>query len=188
MGLVGLKRLMEVVADDGGTLAINRSGHPKLRNDLRRPRPLCPRRRHRGPTSLRHLTHRRVQSQGRRSRLPIDDAAIALLAAAAAHPPQIEQHLTLAFEHGFRCGEKPVTAEVLETVLSRQLDDLEPRLTRHAIASRTWLTSSMRSPPRSGCSCAALRMPNARASYPSRCASPACRCESADGVTNREYA
>jgi type II secretory pathway predicted ATPase ExeA len=33
--LVGLKRLMEVVADDGGTLAIILAGHPKLRNDLR---------------------------------------------------------------------------------------------------------------------------------------------------------
>jgi type II secretory pathway predicted ATPase ExeA len=34
---VGLKRLMEVVADSGGTLAIVLAGHPKLRNDLRRP-------------------------------------------------------------------------------------------------------------------------------------------------------
>jgi hypothetical protein len=42
-----------------------------------------------------------------------------------------EQHLTLAFEHGFRCGEKPVTADVIETVLARQLDDLESRLARH---------------------------------------------------------
>ena len=35
--LVGLKRLMEVVADGGGTLSIVLAGHPKLRNDLRRP-------------------------------------------------------------------------------------------------------------------------------------------------------
>jgi type II secretory pathway predicted ATPase ExeA len=35
--LVRLKRLMEVVADSGGTLAIVLAGHPKLRNDLRRP-------------------------------------------------------------------------------------------------------------------------------------------------------
>jgi hypothetical protein len=28
-------------------------------------------------------------------------------------------------------GEKPVTAELVETALSRQLDDLEPTLTRH---------------------------------------------------------
>ncbi|MBM0141920.1 phosphoribulokinase [Pseudomonas cannabina pv. alisalensis] len=28
-------------------------------------------------------------------------------------------------------GEKPVSAELVESVLSRQLDDLEPTLTRH---------------------------------------------------------
>jgi hypothetical protein len=32
-------------------------------------------------------------------------------------PLQIEQHVTLAFEHGFRCGEKPVAAELLEIIL-----------------------------------------------------------------------
>ncbi|HTV46140.1 MAG TPA: AAA family ATPase [Stellaceae bacterium] len=36
--LKGLKRLMEVVANGGGTLSIILSGHPKLRNDLRQPR------------------------------------------------------------------------------------------------------------------------------------------------------
>ena len=35
--LVGLKRLMEVVADGGGMLSVVLVGHPKLRNDLRRP-------------------------------------------------------------------------------------------------------------------------------------------------------
>ena len=37
----------------------------------------------------------------------IDNAAIALLAERLRTPLQIEQHLTLAFEHGFRCGENP---------------------------------------------------------------------------------
>ena len=35
--LVGLKRLIEVVRDGGGTLSIVLAGHPKLKNDLRRP-------------------------------------------------------------------------------------------------------------------------------------------------------
>ena len=35
--LVGLKRLMEVVSDAGGSLSIVLSGHPKLKNDLQRP-------------------------------------------------------------------------------------------------------------------------------------------------------
>jgi type II secretory pathway predicted ATPase ExeA len=138
--LVGLKRLMEVVADDGGTLAIILAGHPKLRNDLRRP-------------TMEEIGYRSVhftldsaiedrpayvswligacKAKDAAVASMIDDAAIALLAARLRTPLQIEQHLTLAFEHGFRCGEKPVTAELLEAVLSRQLDDLEPRLTRH---------------------------------------------------------
>jgi hypothetical protein len=44
---------------------------------------------------------------------------------------QIEQHLSLAFEEAFRVGEKPVTVEVIEAVLSRQIDDLEPKLMRY---------------------------------------------------------
>jgi type II secretory pathway predicted ATPase ExeA len=35
--LIGLKRLMEVVEDVGGRLSVILAGHPKLRNDLRRP-------------------------------------------------------------------------------------------------------------------------------------------------------
>ena len=35
--LTGLKRLMEVIADGGGRLSVVLAGHPKLRNDLRRP-------------------------------------------------------------------------------------------------------------------------------------------------------
>ena len=61
----------------------------------------------------------------------IDELTTDLLADCLRIPLQIRQHLTLAFEHGFRSGVKPVTAEVVETVLSRQLDELEPRLTRH---------------------------------------------------------
>jgi hypothetical protein len=131
---------MEVVADDGGTLAIILAGHPKLRNDLRRP-------------TMEEIGYRSVhftldgaiedrpayvtwligacKAKDATVASMIDDAAIALLAERPRTPLQIEQHLTLAFERGFRCGEKPVTAEVLETVLSRQLDDLEPRLTGH---------------------------------------------------------
>ncbi|PLS69896.1 AAA family ATPase, partial [Salmonella enterica subsp. enterica serovar Typhimurium] len=35
--LTGLKRLMEVGEDGGGRLSVVLAGHPKLRNDLRRP-------------------------------------------------------------------------------------------------------------------------------------------------------
>lgn len=35
--LTGLKRLIEVVEDSGGILSVVLAGHPKLKNDLRRP-------------------------------------------------------------------------------------------------------------------------------------------------------
>ena len=60
-----------------------------------------------------------------------------MLVARLRTPLQIERHLTLAFEEGFRIGEKPITPEVVEAVLSQQIDDLEPRLTRHGYSVRT---------------------------------------------------
>jgi hypothetical protein len=44
---------------------------------------------------------------------------------------KVEMHLTLAFEHAFRLGEKRVSAEVVDQVLSRAIDELEPTLTRN---------------------------------------------------------
>jgi hypothetical protein len=76
----------------------------------------------------------------------IDDAAIDLLAAKLRTPLQIEQHLSLAFEEAFRVGEKPVTVEVIEAVLSRQIDDLEPKLMRHGYDVRI-LASQFNSKP-----------------------------------------
>ena len=43
---------------------------------------------------------------------------------------QIEMHLTLAFEQAFRLGEKRVSVEVVEQVLSQAIDELESTLTR----------------------------------------------------------
>jgi len=129
--LTGLKRLMEVVADGGGRLSIVLAGHPKLRNDLRRP-------------TMEEIGYRTstfdfdgIAGQQREYIMwllqtcsadgtppgdVIADAAVELLAAKLRTPLQIERHLALAFEEGFRVGEKPVTAEVVEAGLSRQLD------------------------------------------------------------------
>jgi type II secretory pathway predicted ATPase ExeA len=115
--LVGLKRLMEVVADGGGTLAIILAGHPKLRNDLRWP-------------TMEEIGYRSVhfaldgaiedrqayflwligacKAKGAGVGSIIDDAAIALLAERLRTPLQIEQHLTLAFEHGFAAAKNPI--------------------------------------------------------------------------------
>jgi type II secretory pathway predicted ATPase ExeA len=137
--LIGLKRLMEVISDGGGTLSILLAGHPKLRNDLHRP-------------TMEEIGYRTsiftFDGLGDRQRdyilwllkscapdaSPVDlvsAPAIDLLANKLRTPLQIEQHLALAFEESFRVGETPVSVDVIEAVLSRQLDDLEPRLMRH---------------------------------------------------------
>ena len=46
-------------------------------------------------------------------------------------------HLTLAFEHAFRMGTKPVSAAIVAEVLSRAIDDLEPTLTRNGYDAAT---------------------------------------------------
>ena len=143
--LVGLKRLMEVITDGGGSLTIVLVGHQKLRNDLRRPT----------MEEVGYRTtvfgyegvagHQReyiawllqacVAADTGVSEM-IDDAAVGLLATRLRTPLQIEQHLVLAFEEAFRVDVKLVTVEVVESVLSRHMDDLEPRLVRHGYDAR----------------------------------------------------
>ncbi len=57
--------------------------------------------------------------------------AIELLSERLRTPLQIEQHLMLAMEAAYHVGEKPVTEAIVESVLSKQIDELEPKLTRH---------------------------------------------------------
>lgn len=40
-------------------------------------------------------------------------------------------HVAMAKRKVSGTGEKPISAELVESVLSRQLDDMEPTLTRH---------------------------------------------------------
>src|SRR3546814_13037422 len=47
----------------------------------------------------------------------MNEDAIDLIAERLRTPLQIEMHLTLAFEQGFRFAAKPVTAEIVEQVL-----------------------------------------------------------------------
>ena len=51
-------------------------------------------------------------------------------------PLQIEQHLTLALETGYQASEKPVGEALVDSVLSKQIDDLEPTLTRHGYTAK----------------------------------------------------
>ena len=67
----------------------------------------------------------------------LTDEAATLLAAKLKTPLQIGQHLVRAFEAGFEIGAKPITAGVVEAVLSSKLDELEPQLTRNGYDLRS---------------------------------------------------
>ena len=66
----------------------------------------------------------------------IEETAVDYLAERLSTPLQVEQHLTLALEEAYKAGGKPVTVEILETTLSKRLDDLEPTLIRHGYNER----------------------------------------------------
>lgn len=138
--LTALKRLIELVTEGGGQLSVVLVGHPKLRNDLRRPK-------------MEEIGDRTTVFEfgGLRNRqrdyidwvlkasltegvAPDDvltDEAATLLAAKLKTPLQIGRHLVRAFEAGFEIGAKPIDAGVVEAVLSRKLDELEAQMTRN---------------------------------------------------------
>ena len=144
--LSGLKRLREVVADGDGVLSIVLAGHPRLRNALMRPNmeevgfrfavfPFEGMAGHQASYIAWLLG--RCLCEGVDPASVIEPGAVELLAVRLRTPLQVERYLELAFEETHRIGERVVTAAVVEAVLSRQLDDLEPRLTRHGYDVRS---------------------------------------------------
>lgn len=143
--LTGLKRLMEVVEDGDGRLSVILAGHPKLRNDLRKPTMeeigyrtdiftldgIAGSQREYIHWLLSACTNQQVEPEA-----ILTSEAIDLLASKLRTPLQIQLHLTLALEAGYQTGEIPVSAALIETLLSKQLDDLEPTLTRHGYRLR----------------------------------------------------
>jgi len=138
--LTALKRLMELATEGNGQLSIVLVGHPKLRNDLRRPKmeEIGDR------TTVFEFGGLRDQqrdyidwvlkaslSEGVAPDDVLTDEAATLLAAKLKTPLQIGQHLVRAFEAGFELGTKPIDASIVGAVLSRQINDLEPQLTRN---------------------------------------------------------
>lgn len=132
---------MEAVADAGVLLSVPLVGHPRLRNDLRRPQMeeigyrtttfeyegIWPRQRRDYVAWLLHA----CAAEGVKVADLMDEDAMELIADRLRTPLQIEMHLTLAFEHAYRLGTKPVSVDIVEQVLSRAIDELEPTLTRN---------------------------------------------------------
>jgi type II secretory pathway predicted ATPase ExeA len=138
--LIGLKRLIEVVQDGDGILSIILAGHPKLKNDLRRPamEEIGSR------TSIFNLEGIQAQKtaymnwllgkclkKGIKQTDVLSEEALSQLAERLTTPLQIEQHLRMAFEEGYRIGQKPVDCEIIEAILAKDMNALEPVLTRY---------------------------------------------------------
>jgi hypothetical protein len=131
---------MEVIEDGGGRLSVILSGHPKLRNELRKQTMEeigfrtdifnldgiagCQR------EYIEWLMRASTKDNATAESI-LTPQALDLLATRLRTPLQIQQYLTMALEAGFQTGEMPLSAELIESVLSLQLDELEPTLTRH---------------------------------------------------------
>jgi type II secretory pathway predicted ATPase ExeA len=144
--LVGLKRLIEVVRDGNGTLSVVLAGHPKLKNDMRRPnmeeigsRATIFNLEGLGgdkQSYLKWLLAQCLSTKGKaetadKIEAVLTDEALGFLSGKLSTPLQFETYLTRSLEEGYRVGQKPVTVEVVESILARDINELEPRLTRN---------------------------------------------------------
>jgi type II secretory pathway predicted ATPase ExeA len=144
--LVGLKRLIELVSHNGGKLSVVLAGHPKLKNDLRRPalEEIGGRTYIFFLEGIRGCQEQYIQwvlAHSTNNKIPATEIltveAISFLAERLSTPLQIEQYLALAMTEAYQVGVKPITSEFMETVLAIGLDDLEPSLIRHGYNAKS---------------------------------------------------
>lgn len=143
--LVGLKRLVEVVQDGEGILSVILVGHPKLRNDLRRPsmEEIGSRTRIFSLNGIQGFEKQYIEwvlTKCSKSAIkPTDifsEEAINLLAERLVTPLQIGYYAWQSLEDAYQIGQKPVSVEVVENVLSPDINDLEAKLTRYGYNKR----------------------------------------------------
>ncbi len=145
--LVGLKRLIELVHQDGNFLSVVLAGHPKLKNDLKQPvleeiggrvssilmlEGIKNRKRDYVEWLLKEATQEDVDYLEL-----ITEDALNLLATKLVTPLQVKQYLKQAFEQAFEVGQKVVTVDVVEQVLVESLNNLEPQLMRQGYNLKT---------------------------------------------------
>ena len=138
--LISLKKLIELVRNNGLRLSVILSGHPKLKNDLRRPtlEEIGGRTQTFSIEGIRGHESEYIEwllTQAAKEKVQPTDIlssdTITYLAKRLSTPLQIEQYLTLAMNEAYQVGLKPITTDFMETVLAIGLDDLEPNLIRH---------------------------------------------------------
>jgi len=138
--LVGLKNLIELVQDVHGTLAVVIVGHPKLANDLRNPaleeigaraklfelNPL-----NKSGTKFIEWLLRNCSKDKIKPHDILTKEAIELFVDKLITPLQVIHYIARALEKGYQLGEKPVSSATAKSVLSPNLDTLEPNLARY---------------------------------------------------------
>lgn len=138
--LISLKRLIELAHDGSKILSVIVAGHPKLGNELKRSSmeevgartqifTLCiPKESH-----IRYCEW--LLKQCSRKEIKIHDTilpdALELLANSLITPLQINHYLAQALEKAYLTGCKPITVEIIQSVLAADLDGLEAKLARN---------------------------------------------------------
>ena len=144
--LVSLKRLGELVRNNGERLSVILAGHPKLKNDLKRPtlEEIGARTHIFTLEGIRGHQEDYIQwllTQAAKDKVQptdiLESETISFLGQRLSTPLQIEQYLTLAMNEAYQVGQKPITAEFMETVLAIGFDDLEPNLIRHGYNAKS---------------------------------------------------
>ena len=144
--LVSLKRLVELVRNNGDKLSVILAGHPKLKNDLKRPTlEEIGGRTHifalegiRGHQSeyIQWILTQATKDQVQPTDI-LESSTISFLGERLSTPLQVEQYLTLAMNEAYQVGLKPITTEFMETILAIGFDDLEPNLIRHGYNTKS---------------------------------------------------
>lgn len=138
--LISLKRLIELVYNSGSTVTVVLAGHPKLGNDLKRPtmEEIGAR------TQLFQLNHwvenkehystwlfkQCCQKDVKMTEI-ITEEAMDLLISSLVTPLQINHYLTRAMEQAYLSCTKPITTEIIHSILVPDLDGIEAKLARN---------------------------------------------------------
>ncbi len=141
--LKGLKRLMEMIHDSKGKLSIVLIGHPKLKNDLKLPtmeeiglRTYAVAMD--GFQEYREGYVRWLVEQCCDDSISIEDViepeAASLLAQKLTTPSQIRKRLAEAMEEAYQIGIRPITTDIVASVLSPSTDELASVMSRNGYA------------------------------------------------------
>ncbi len=137
--LIGLKHLVETVEDTKGSLAIVVVGHPKLGNELRKPamEEVGARAKVFNLEGLGQQKQQYIEwvlDKCSKSKIKPHDIltkeAIELLAERLLTPLQMTHYLSLALAKGHTTATHPIDRDIIESVLSPDLNTLEPKLAR----------------------------------------------------------